>query len=407
MPLPFILLIVLGLLVGIAIAIATNRATTARWADAAARLGLEITPGGMLSHPRIDGHIDNLVVSVHKYTRGGGDSQQVYTRYLVDYPSLDLGLDLTRQTKVGGFFRRMVGMQDVEIGDPGFDEAFVIKTVDPDGVAAFLTANRRATLGNLLTAYPSLKVTDSSVRVDVRRIVRDPEVLVSTVRRLVGVAKSLGGSAPEIERAAEARASGDLSEALRRMREAVENEPDDVERRLQEIDTLAAADQIGDLGLRVDELERLAPADPYVAGWRQSVSRRAAPKKEPVTEAGPTVDAAAATQDLFAGRQLSFTVQDKFAAGYAGERVHWSGAVKSARSYDRDHDFGAGPGVKVVVTVASLEHDLFGSTEVDAIVEFPGSGRVPERGESIAFNGTLTAVDPLMRNFTVRGATRV
>ena len=61
----------------------------------------------------------------------------------------------------------------------------------------------------------------------------------------------------------------------------------------------------------------------------------------------------------------------------------------------------------MVVTVASLEHDLFGSTEVDAIVEFPGSGRVPERGESIAFNGTLTAVDPLMRNFTVRGATRV
>jgi hypothetical protein len=383
MPIPIILLIIFGLIVGMAIAVSTNRATRAGWTVAAERLGLEITPGGMLSNPRIDGHIEHLGVSVHKYTKGGGNNQQVFTRYQVDYPAIDLGLDLTRQTTVGGFFRRMVGMQDVEIGDSGFDEAFVVKTVDPEGLAAFLTANRRATLGNLLTAYPSLKVTDSSVRVDVRRIVRDPEVLVST-----------------------ARASGDLSEALRRMREAVENAPDDVERRLQEIDTLAAADQTGDLGLRVDELEQLAPADPYVAGWRQSVSRPAVPRKEPAAEAGPIIDAAAATQDLFAGRQLSFTVQDKFAAGYAGGRVHWSGAVKSARSYDFDHDFGTGPGVKVVVTVASLEHDLFGSTEVDAIVEFPGSGRVPERGESITFNGTLTAVDPLMRNFTVRQATR-
>ena len=407
MPVPFILLIILGLLVGMAVAITTGRATRARWSDAAARLGLEITPGGMLSSPRIDGLIDHHVVSVHKYTKGGGNNQQVFTRYQVDYPSIGLGLDLTRQTTVGGFFRRMVGMQDVEIGDPGFDEAFIVKTADPGGLSAFLTANRRASLGNLLTTYPSLKVTDTSVRVDVRRIVRDPDVLVSTVRRLVGVAKSLGASAPEIDRATEARASGDLSEALRRMRKAVESAPDDVERRLQEIDTMAAADRTGDLGLRVDELERLAPADPYVAGWRQSVSRPASPKKEPAVETGPTIDAAAATQDLFAGRQLSFAVQDKFAAGYAGGRVHWSGAVKSARSYDRDHDFGTGPGVKVVVTVASLEHDLFGSTEVDAIVEFPGAGQVPERGTEVTFNGTLTAVDPLMRNFTVRGATRV
>jgi hypothetical protein len=61
--------------------------------------------------------------------------------------------------------------------------------------------------------------------------------------------------------------------------------------------------------------------------------------------------------------------------------------------------------VKAVVTVAELAHDLFGTTEVDAIVELPGSSRVPERGDVIVFEGTLTAVDPLMRNFTVRGAT--
>ncbi|MDH5423343.1 MAG: hypothetical protein OEY55_16195, partial [Acidimicrobiia bacterium] len=123
-------------------------------------------------------------------------------------------------------------------------------------------------------------------------------------------------------------------------------------------------------------------------------------------EAERIVDAQAATQDLFGGRQLSFAVRDKFAAAYAGGRVHWSGTVKSARAYDSDADFGSGPGVKVVVTVAGLEHDLFGTTDVDAIVEFRISDWVPERGTVIAFDGTLTAVDPLMRNFTVRNATR-
>lgn len=404
MPIPVILLIILGLIVGMAIAIATNRATLTSWSEAADRLGLTMTAGGMLSHPRIDGDIDHLGVSVHKHTKGGGNSQQVFTRYTVDYPSLNLGLELTRQTRTAGFFRRMVGLQDTEVGDSAFDDAFVVKTADPTGLAAFLTAQRRATLGGLLSSFPSLKVTDTTIRVDVRRIIRQPDVLVSTVRRLVGVAKSLGTSRPEIDRAAEARASGELADALRRMREAVEADPDDVERRLQEIDTLAAAERTEEIASRVEELEALAPADPYVAGWRQSVTRPAVSRQAPPDDDAPTVDASAATQDLFAGRQLSFTVQDKFAAGYAGGRVHWSGPVKSARSFDRDHDFGAGPGVKVVVTVASLEHDLFGSTEVDAIVEFPGPGRVPERGELITFRGTLTAVDPLMRNFTVRSA---
>lgn len=404
MPGIILVLIVMVAIVALALALANHRTTVAQWTQAAAQLGLDLHTGSMFSYPRMDGLVSDYEVSVGTITKGSGNNQQRYTRFQVQYPSIDLGLELSRQTKVGGFFRRMVGMQDLEIGDPSFDEAFVVKTNDPDRLAAYLTGQRRSTLSRLLATYPTLKVTDASVLVEVRSVVRDPEVLVSTVRRLVGVGQSLSGQSAEVDEAVTARAAGDLAEALRRMREAVEARPDDVERRLQEIDTLAAAGKSDDLDTRMTELERLAPADPEVRGWKQSSTASAA--QPAVVEEGRIVDADAATQDLFGGRQLSFAVRDKFAARYAGGRVHWSGTVKSARSYESDADFGRGPGVKVVATVAGLEHDLFGTTDVDAIVEFPGFGAVPERGDLIAFDGTLNAVDPLMRNFTVRGATR-
>ena len=43
--------------------------------------------------------------------------------------------------------------------------------------------------------------------------------------------------------------------------------------------------------------------------------------------------------------------------------------------------------------------------QVDAVVELPASGPVPERGDSLTFSGTLTAVDPLMRNIFIEDAT--
>lgn len=405
---PGVIFVLIGLvaIVAVGLAVAGHRTTVANWSRAASDLGLDIRPGGVFSNPRIDGLLSGHRASVHTFTTGGGNNQQRYTRFEVGYPSLNLGLELSRQTKVGGFFRRMVGMQDVEIGDAAFDDAFVIKAGDPNRLAVFLTGQRRSTLARLLATFPTLKATDTSVRVDVRKVVRDPDVIVSTVRRLVGVAQSLSGPNTKVEEAVAARSEGDLSEALRRMREVLDDQPNNVEQRLIEIDTLAAAGKSKEVMDRVGELERLAPADPEVLGWRKTAEAEAARPAEPESVEVRMIDADAATQDLFAGRQLSFAVRDKFVANYSGGRVRWSGKVKSARSYESDHDFGRGPGVKAIVTVAALEHDLFGSTEVDAVVEFPGSGPVPEKGDAITFEGTLTAVDPLMRNFTIRNAAR-
>ncbi|MDF1597265.1 MAG: hypothetical protein P1T08_14400 [Acidimicrobiia bacterium] len=404
MPSVIFVLVALTAVAVVSLAMLNHRQTIAQWTEAATQLGLDLNPGGMFSSPRMDGLISGLVVSVHTITKGSGNNQQRYTRFQVEYPSIGFEFELSRQTKVGGFFRRMVGMQDVEIGDPSFDDAFVVKTNDRDRMSAYLTGQRRMTLHRLLATYPILEVRNTGVRVDVRRIIRDSEVLISSVRRLAGVGQSLSGNAGDLDEAVLARESGDLGEALGRMRAAVESQPDDVERRLTELDTLAAAGNVAELEERVRELENLAPADPEVLRWKGALAAQPARPSEQSAVDTSGIEAAAATADLFGGREMSFVIRDRFAAGYAGKRVRWSGVVKKARSYDFDPEFGRGPGIKAVVTVASLEHDLFGSTEVDAIVQLPGSV-VPEKGSMITFEGTLIGADALMRNFTVEEAT--
>jgi hypothetical protein len=351
----------------------------------------------------MDGLIAGHVISVHTFTKGSGNGQPRYTRFQVEYPSIGFEFELSRQTKVGGFFRRIVGMQDVEIGDPSFDDAFLVKTADPDRLPAFFTGQRRMTLNRLLATYPILEVTDTRVRVDVRRTIRDSEVLISSVRRLVGVGQSLSGGAGDLDAAVLARETREPGEALRRMKAAVEAQPDAVERRLTELDTLAAAGNVDDLEAGVRKLEKLAPADPDVLGWKGAPAPQPVKPSERSAVDPSGIEAASATADLFGGREMSFVIWDRLAAGYAGRRVRWSGGVRKARSYDFDTEFGRGPGIKAVVTVASLEHDLFESTEVDAIVQLPESV-VPVQGSTITFEGTLTGAEALMRNFTVEQA---
>ncbi|MFW2338828.1 MAG: hypothetical protein ACN4GK_02155, partial [Acidimicrobiia bacterium] len=229
MPGVIIFLILIGATIAIGLAVVTHRTTIAQWAEAADALGIDINTGSIFSLPRLHGLVSDQVVSVHTFQSSSGNNQQRYTRFEVTYPSIGLGLELSRQTKVGGFFRRMVGMQDVEIGDPAFDDAFVVNASDPHRLAVFLSGQRRTTLSRLLATYPTMKVTDTSVRVDVRKMIRDPEVLVSTVRRLVGVAQILSDPTEKTDDATTARAEGDLTEALRRMREAIDSQPENID----------------------------------------------------------------------------------------------------------------------------------------------------------------------------------
>ena len=52
--------------------------------------------------------------------------------------------------------------------------------------------------------------------------------------------------------------------------------------------------------------------------------------------------------------------------------------------------------------MATIEHDLYGQTAIDAVVQLPTNAPVRE-GDTISFSGVLMRVDPLMRNVYVGG----
>ena len=53
--------------------------------------------------------------------------------------------------------------------------------------------------------------------------------------------------------------------------------------------------------------------------------------------------------------------------------------------------------------MATVEHDLYGQTEIDAVVQLPASAVSLGRGDTVTFTGLLLKVDALVPNVYVTG----
>ena len=241
----------------------------------------------------------------------------------------------------------------------------------------------------LLASYGSTVFKDDHVLITRAKFENRGDVLISTTRRMVAVARLLTSPQAGIsDEMVEQREQGRLTDVASRARDLVSAAPDDVDQRLFEIETLAASGDDAGAADRVRELEMLAPADPEVVGWRQALE---SPTESTPTEA--TVAADELAEDLFGGSDLSFETRSKFNSRYADATVQWQGRVKKV-------DERSDRATQVVVTVATVGNDLYGNTDVDVVIENP-SGQLPAEGDTVAISGKLTRIDPLMRNLFV------
>lgn len=378
-------------------AVAYQRSLNAAWTAAGDELGLETTRATTLGQPRLRGALGRIAVDV-RMTKSG---DQTRTRYRVSYPPAPVEFSLRRQTGAQRVLH-LFGARDVELGDPAFDDAFVIKTDDAASLAAYLTAARRSSLLRLLAVHGAATITEGRIELQTNAE-RSSEKLVTVVRRLAATAEQLVGGAATgmIDESMRAREMGELGDALRRLDEAVAHSPDDVDVRLLRAQTAHSAGTSRHEAEDLDVLERLLPADPDVAALRSS----AATSESAVAATTDEVDSAALFEEMFGGNRLSFETDDLFTEKYRGRTVTWEGTVRSSRPYDRDLDFGSGPGTKAVIAVASISSDLYGNTEIDAIVSLPAEpGRPLDRHDSVRFTGTLHKVDSMMRNVFVSDA---
>lgn len=381
---PIIILVIAG--VGY-VAWRTHQRTVATWREFAAEMGLDFVVGKGMSRPVLTGSVDGFPVMIDTYVQRSGNNSTTYTRYRVTYPPLGMHLQLARQ---GAFsaITKLFGQQDVEVGDDSFDDAFTIKTDDPARLRALMTPSVRSGLTRLVASHPTAVITDDNAEITRSRFESKPDVLRSTTRRLLATAQLLADpSAGVSDSMVIDRQSGQLEEVATRMRDLIDTNPDDVELRIFEIETLAAAGDDAAAAARAAALEELAPADPDLVGWRDALEAKPSSPASPTSEPTDT-NAAAVAQELFGGEELSFETLKKFNTGYVGRRVSWAGMVKRITSS------------RTVITVATVRHDLYGNTAIDVVVEGP-TGISPAEGQTVTVTGTLATIDPLMRNIFV------
>lgn len=370
---------------------AGHKRTVARWQAASQQLGLDIAVAGRFSRPVIDGISDGHPVKVDSYTHRAGDSNQTYTRYRVGFTPLRLDLRLKRQG-VFSAITKLFGEQDLLIGDDAFDAAFVVQTSDPTRLRQLLTPSVRSGLIRLLASHPNTVVHDDYLIMTRRGIERHPERIVATVQRLVAVARLLQSPDRGVsDDMVTDRDQGKLSEVATRVRKLVESEPADLDARLFEIETLAAAGEDATAAQRVHEIAGSAGADPEVAGWGETLER---PTPPPGRGSLPGT-AAEFASDLFGGTDLSFTTRAKFNERYAGKSIIWKGTVKDVVS--------DASGLRATIAIATINNDLYGNTEVDLVASLPAGTRVAA-GDEVTIGGELATVDPLLRNVFVTGA---
>lgn len=407
----FVFLLIFGGM-GVAAFFAAKRqmdATNAEWARVARTLGLQYAPWSMTSRPDLSGTVDGLGARVTVEQRGGGKNKSSYTVFRVAYPDAGIDIGIGPETafhRMGKWF----GVQDIEVGDPVFDDTFVVGG-DPSAVAGWLTESRRFAILRLAQGFPGVRIGRSTVAWERRNAITDGDELLRTLRRLASATHLLAGSAPGqqvVGRSFESARRGQLADGIDQLARA--EPPVGVESRLMAAEWMVADGRAAEAAPLLDELSQELPGEPQVEHWREVLDRHRPDETEPEAGAavspppgGPPRSLDEVIEALFGGDPYGYEIQERFQASFDGVAVQGTGVLERLTPYSGDYDFSGGSGVKAVASVGAIEHRLYGEVEIDAVLALPDHTKIP-LGSTISVEGTLIKIDPLLRNLYIQGA---
>lgn len=100
------------------------------WSQFAEEIGADFIKDGFWKAKKIVSRFENWVITLDTYTQSTGKSSITYTRIRVPYINKDGFNFKIYQSGLFSGIGKTLGMQDVEIGYPDFDERFIIKGND-------------------------------------------------------------------------------------------------------------------------------------------------------------------------------------------------------------------------------------------------------------------------------------
>jgi hypothetical protein len=164
----------------------------AAWQQFAQEIGGQFIQGGLFRNSKVQAHIHQWTLTLDTYSVPSGDSSTTYTRITAPLQNKG-GLQFTifREGLVAKLDKKL-GMKDLEIGVPDFDDAFVIQGSDQNKVSALLAG---AKIRQLIQEQRSitLALKEDSLRFHTQGVIRDVPRLKSLFELFSEVLNQLQG----------------------------------------------------------------------------------------------------------------------------------------------------------------------------------------------------------------------
>jgi len=333
-----------------------------QWQTVADQLNVAYYPGSMGSLGTLTGEFGGHRIAVSTFTKSGGNSTQTYTKYHLEYRHrIDIDIKMTPQgtlQQIGKVF----GLQDIEVGNPAFDDRVLLRGSDPDAVRQYLTPGLQDAVEQMIFTYSDITITNEYVWVNRRGKDTDSAVILGTVRRMLTFCEEM-------------------------------------------VSATQTAKQPPSLPVREVVVPPAVPKDP------PAIPVAPEPPAVPVEESaeeGVVPDRADLKQmadELFgaaAGGSLQAT--KVFNSRFKGRLVVGVGVLKRVNKFSYDPVFTNAKGVKAAFEVCELA-DAYSKIKVSAEVMFPSEeydALTAKIGSSLPINGTLVAQDTMLHQFSIK-----
>ena len=109
------------------------------WKQFAEQAHADYMSGGLLAADRVVAKVDAWTVTLDTYAEPMGRASITYTRMRAAYVNHDNFRFVIHDKRLFDDVGKRLGMQDIEIGEPDFDNRFIIQATDVSKVRALLT----------------------------------------------------------------------------------------------------------------------------------------------------------------------------------------------------------------------------------------------------------------------------
>lgn len=194
----FFVIIVIGAVIA-AIAFSSHRAKVVRQNWIMFGQKHKLNQQGSPTSPMIQGWFGNTYITLNTQVRGSGKNRTTYTQHhaAINAP-MPMGLEMYKE----GFFSsigKIVGTQDIQVGDAAVDAAFMIKGNDTTGIKTLLTLPEvKKALIYTLARHPGMRISHQNILVEATGMTGDIARLETIFNDITYLAQSLDAGYQEI-----------------------------------------------------------------------------------------------------------------------------------------------------------------------------------------------------------------